>query len=89
MDTKDEKRPVITIVFKLSLEEYGRALPYIGDYKYRHYWAKNAFMEKAVRMEANDKKAREQRIISDAAYINEMIKKGLVDVEGRKVVSSK
>ena len=80
MDTKVEKKPEITVVFKLSLEEYGRAETYIGNYKSRHYWAKNAFMEKLARMEANDKKAREQRMITDAAYINELIKKGLIHI---------
>jgi hypothetical protein len=82
MDTKNEKQPKITVVFKLDPEEYERAVPYIGDYKHRHYWAKNAFMEKAVRMEANDKKAREQRMITDAAYVNELIKRGLVNFDG-------
>ena len=80
MDTKNEKKPEITIVFKLSPEEYSRAEPYIYGEKFRHYWAKNAFMEKVSRMEANDKKAREQRIATDAAYINEMIKQGLLNV---------
>jgi hypothetical protein len=84
MDTNNEKPAKITIVFKLSLEEYERAGPYIGDYKTRHYWARNAFLEKVARMEANDKKAREQRMITDAAYINELIKRGLVDIGGRK-----
>ena len=78
MDTKNQKKPEITIVFKVSPEEYSRAEPYIYGEKYRHYWAKNAFMEKVSRMEANDKKAREQRMITDAAYINELISKGLV-----------
>ena len=76
MDTKKE----ITIVFKLSLPEYEKAAPYIGNEKYRHHWARNAFMEKVSRMEANDKKAREQRMITDAAYINELIKKGLIKI---------
>jgi hypothetical protein len=80
MDTKKE----ITIVFKLSCEEYEKAATYIGDGKYRHYWARNAFMEKVSRMEANDKKAREQRMITDAAYINELIRRGLLDIGGRK-----
>jgi hypothetical protein len=80
MDTKKE----ITIVFKLSREEYEKAAPYIGDEKHRHYWAKNAFMEKVARMEANDKKAREQRMITDAAYINELIRRGLLDIGGWK-----
>jgi len=80
MDTKSSEKPEITIVFKLSADEYSRAEPYIFGEKYRHYWAKNAFMEKVSRMEANDKKAREQRMITDSAYINELIKKGLVKV---------
>jgi hypothetical protein len=80
MDTNKE----ITIVFKLSSEEYKKSAPYIGGEKYRHYWAKNAFMEKAVRMEANDKKAREQRMITDAAYINDLIRKGMIDIGGGK-----
>jgi hypothetical protein len=84
MDTKKEKKPEITIVFKVSLEEYKKAESYIGDEKHRHYWARNAFFEKVSRMEANDKKAREQRMITDAAYINELIRKGLVKVEGHK-----
>jgi hypothetical protein len=75
MDTKKE----ITIVFKLSNEEYEKAAPHIGGEKYRHYWARNAFLEKVSRMEANDKKAREQRMTTDAAYINELIKKGLIN----------
>jgi hypothetical protein len=79
-DTKGEKQARITVVFKLSPEEYERAGPYIGEYKHRHYWAKNAFLEKVSRMEANDKKALEQRMTSDAAYINELIKKGLIHI---------
>jgi hypothetical protein len=80
MDTKKE----ITIVFKVSQEEYLKAAPYIGDERYRHYWARNAFFEKVARMDANDKKAREQRMITDAAYINELIRRGLLDIGGRQ-----
>jgi hypothetical protein len=80
MDTKKE----ITLVFKVSQEEYQRAAVYIGGEKHRHYWARNAFMEKVARMDANDKKAREQRMITDATYINELIKKGLVHIEVKK-----
>jgi hypothetical protein len=80
MDTKKET----TIVFKLTESEYLKAAPYIGNEKHRHYWARNAFMEKVSRMEANDKKAREQRMITDAVYINELIKKGLIHVEKQK-----
>jgi hypothetical protein len=76
MDTKKE----ITIVFKLSCEEYEKAVPYIGEEKHRHYWARNAFLEKVSRMEANDKKAREQRMSTDAAYINELIKRGFINI---------
>jgi hypothetical protein len=79
MDTKNENKAQITIVFKLSQEEYLKAEPYIGGYKNRHYWATNAFMEKVSRMEANDKKARQQRMITDAAYINELIAEGLIN----------
>jgi hypothetical protein len=78
MDTKGEKQAQITVVFKLDPEEYERAVPYIGGYKYRHYWAKNAFVEKVSRMEANDKKSRERRMKTDADYIKELIKKGLI-----------
>jgi hypothetical protein len=80
MDTKKE----ITIVFKVSRAEYEKAVPYIGDEKYRHYWARNAFFEKVSRMEANDKKAREQRMITDAEYINELINRGLINNIGGK-----
>lgn len=76
MDTKRE----ITVVFKVSEAEYEKAASYIGNEKFRHYWARNAFFEKVARMEANDKKAREQRMITDAAYINELIKRGLVGI---------
>jgi hypothetical protein len=78
MDARNE----ITIVFRLSKSEYEKAAQYIESEKYRHYWAKNAFMEKVARMEANDKKARERRMITDAAYINDLIKRGLVDLGG-------
>ncbi|MDR1837580.1 MAG: hypothetical protein LBQ89_07980 [Treponema sp.] len=81
---QNEKPAQITIVFKLDSEEYKRAELYIGGYKNRHYWAKNAFMEKVARMEANDKKAREQRMITDANYINELIDKGLIHARGVK-----
>jgi len=80
MDAMDEKRREITLVFKLSPEEYERAATHIGNHKHRHYWAKNAFMEKLARMEANDRKARERRMTTDAAYINELIKKGLIKI---------
>lgn len=76
MDTKKE----ITIVFKVTDEEYQKAVPYIGNEKYRHYWARNAFFEKVSRMEANDKKAREQKMITDANYINELIGRGLIQI---------
>jgi len=84
MDTKNEKKAEITIVFKVSPEEYKMAEPFIGSEKHRHYWARNAFFEKVARMEANDKKAREQRMITDATYINELIQKGLIKIEGLK-----
>ena len=77
-DTKTVKEAKIRLVFHLSLEEFERAKPYIGEHKKRHYWAKKAFLEKLSRMEVTDKKAREQRIIADAAYINKMIEKGLI-----------
>jgi hypothetical protein len=83
-DYQNEKPAQITIVFKLDLEEYKKVELYIGEYKNRHYWAKNAFMEKVTRMEANDKKAREQRMITDAAYINELIGKGLIHIRDIK-----
>jgi hypothetical protein len=78
MDTKKE----ITIVFKVSQDEYNRAFPYIKSDKQRHFWAMTAFFEKVSRMEANDKKARDQRMITDAGYINELIKKGLINFKG-------
>ena len=80
MDTNNEKQPEIRVAFKLSAEEYERAKKYIGSEKIRHHWARTAFMEKIARMEANDKRAREQRMAADAAYINEMIEKGLVKI---------
>jgi len=82
MNTKRRKKPEVTIVFKISQEEYKRAEPYVGDEKHRHYWARNAFFEKVSRMEANDKKAREQRMITDATYINELIRKKLINIKG-------
>jgi hypothetical protein len=80
MDTKRE----ITVVFKVSQEEYRKASPFIGDGKYRHYWAKNAFFEKVSRMEANDQKARNSRMVTDARYINELIRAGLITGIGNK-----
>lgn len=80
MTSKNEKQSQVTIVFKLSPEEYERAEPYIGGYKIRHSWAKNAFLEKVARMEANDKKARVQRMKTDAAYIQELIDQGYIVV---------
>ena len=80
MDTKNEKTGQITVVFKISQEEYSRAESYIGGYKKRGYWAKNAFLEKVTRMETTDKNARKQRMITDAAYINELIEKGLIHI---------
>jgi hypothetical protein len=84
LDTNNAKRTEITVVFKLSEDEYNRAEPYILGEKYRHLWAKAAFLEKVARMEANDKKAREQRMITDAAYINELIAKGFIHIPGGK-----
>jgi hypothetical protein len=74
----------ITIVFKVSPEEYERAALFIGDPKYRHYFGRNAFMEKVSRMEANDKNARFQRMKTDADYINQMIGAGLIHMPGDK-----
>ena len=79
-DTKTEKQAQITVVFKLGLDEYEQAEAYIGGYKNRHYWAKKAFLEKVARMEVTDKKARKQRMITDAAYINDLIAEGLINL---------
>ena len=49
MDTKPDRPRKITMVFKLDESEYLRAEPYIGGYKNRGLWAKNAFLEKAAR----------------------------------------
>jgi hypothetical protein len=80
MDTEKANRSEITIVFKVSLEEYNRAEQYIGDEKYRHYWARNAFFEKVSRMEANDKDSRIRKMKTDAAYIQELIDQGYISV---------
>ena len=80
VDTNEEKQALVKVNFKLSQEEFERAMPYIGTYKNRGNWAKNAFLEKVTRMETNDKKARERRMTTDAVYINQLIKKGLINM---------
>jgi hypothetical protein len=82
-DEKQENAQ-IRIVFKVSREEYDRAKPFIGDDKYRNYFAWNAWKEKVSRMEANDKSARLQRMKTDATYINNLINEGLIKVGSEK-----
>jgi len=75
---------MIRIQFEITQEELERAKPFIDDEKYRHYWAKQAFTERVNRMEGYDKKARLERIKSDAKYVQEMIDEGFLKIEVRK-----
>jgi hypothetical protein len=84
LDTFDGKKSEITVVFKITVDDWKRAEVYIQSYKNRHYWAKNAFLEKVARLEGMDRKAREQRVMTDAAYINDLIKRGLISLDGKE-----
>jgi hypothetical protein len=69
---------MVRIQFELSEDDYNRAKPYIGDEKYRHYWAMQAFDERVNRMEGRDKKAQTERILSDVKYLQELIDSGKI-----------
>lgn len=69
---------MVRIQFELSEADYERAKPYIGDEKYRHYWAMQAFDERVNRMEGRDKKAQTERILSDVKYLQGLIDSGQV-----------
>ncbi len=69
---------MVRIQFELSEADYERAKPYIGDEKYRHYWAMQAFEERINRLEGRDKKAQTERILADAAYLQTLIDSGQV-----------
>jgi len=78
MCIKNENQSVITIVFKIDQADYLRGETYFDNYKFRNHFAKMAFLEKLSRMEANDKKGRDARMLTDANYINELINKKLI-----------
>lgn len=69
---------MVRIQFELSEAEYERAKPYIGEDKYRHYWAMQAFDERVNRMEGRDRKAQTERLVSDAKYIQRLIDSGKI-----------
>jgi hypothetical protein len=69
---------MVRIQFELSEAEYERAKPYIGEAKYRHYWAMQAFDERVNRMEGRDKKAQTERVFSDVKYLQELIDSGKI-----------
>lgn len=69
---------MVRIQFELSEAEYERAKPYIGEDKYRHYWAMQAFDERVNRMEGRDRKAQTERLVSDAKYIQRLIDSGQI-----------
>lgn len=69
---------MVRIQFELSEAEYERAKPYIGEEKYRHYWAMQAFDERVNRMEGRDKKAQTERLIADAKHIQKLIDTGQI-----------
>lgn len=68
----------IKIHFEISAELWHRANRYITNYRMRHEYAKQAFIELINRKEGRDKKLQAEKMVRDSGYIQDMIDKGLV-----------
>ena len=66
----------LRVQFEIDEKLMERAKVYIGDDKYRHYWAMQAFEERINRMEGRDKKARAERMAEDIKYLQELLDSG-------------
>jgi hypothetical protein len=77
----DQKGPV-RIQFDLTREEWTMCEKYAGPYAYRHFFGRNAFLEKVKRMEGRDDAAIVERLTSDGKYLQKLIDGGYVKIPG-------
>jgi len=68
----------IKIHFEISEDEWTRASRYITNFRMRHEYSKQAFIELINRKEGRDKKLQQEKIIKDSKYIQDMIDRGLI-----------
>jgi len=68
----------IKIHFEISADEWNRASRYITNFRMRHEYAKQAFIELINRKEGRDKKLQAEKMVRDSGYIQDMIDKGLI-----------
>ena len=64
---------MVRIQFDLSEEEYASAEKYVGGTQYRHFFGRNAFLEKVNRMEGRDSDATKERMEKDAAWMQKVV----------------
>ena len=75
---------IIKIHFELSEEDYNRLKRYIPNNRIRHEIARLALLEMINRKEGRDKKLQSEKLIKDAAYIQQMIDQGLIKISEDK-----
>ena len=84
-DTKQSKNAVEPkyhrIQFDVPEDLFKRALRYIRNPKYRHYFGYQAFEEQVNRREGRDKKLQTDRIMADAKYLQELIDSGEIKIK--------
>ena len=79
------KEPLkIKFHFELSEEDYNRLKRYIPNNRIRHEIARLALLEMINRKEGRDKKLQSEKLIKDAAYIQQMIDQGLIKISEDK-----
>jgi len=72
----DEQKGPVRIQFDLTREEWAMCEKYAGPYAYRHFFGRNAFLEKVKRMEGRDESAIVERLTSDGKYLQKLIDGG-------------
>lgn len=73
-----EDNDMIKIHFEISRDLWHRANRYIKKYRMRHEYGLIAFEEYINRRDGRNKKLQAEKLKADAAYIQDMIDKGLV-----------
>lgn len=70
----------VRIQFDITDEEYALSAKYIGGVQFRHFFGRNAFLEKVNRMEGRDKDAVRERMAADGKYLQALMDGGFIKI---------
>ena len=70
----------VRIQFDVDRELFERALRYIKQERYRHYFGSQAFEERVNRLEGRDKKLQTDQRIADTKRLQELFEAGEIKI---------